>query len=140
MSFREKTAWVNLCALVFVFLLYWAHVPNLFEPHLRGWVVFALGASVMAYILIEVVAHIVLRLRNPEDANEPMDEREKLIDLKAFRIAYYVFVVAALGSIFVVLHVIGKGSTAVAMAVTIAFVLAEVVKNIARIVYYRRGF
>jgi hypothetical protein len=30
-----------------------------------------------------------LRLRNPRDAREPRDERERLIDLKALRIVYY---------------------------------------------------
>jgi cytochrome b561 len=140
MSFREKIAWVNLCALIFVSLLYWAHVPGLFAPQPGDWVLLALCASVGAYILIEVVTYLILRVRNPEDASEPMDERERLIDLKAFRIAYYVFVIAAFASIFVILHVVGKGPGAVGMVVTIAFVVAEAVKNVARIVYHRRGF
>lgn len=140
MSFREKTAWVNLCALVFVSLLYWGHVPKLFVANPRGWILLALGASVVAYVLIEVVAHIVLRMRNPEEANEPMDEREKLIDLRALRIAYYSFVVLTFASIFVTIHIVGAGPVALSMAVTIGFVVAEMIKNAARIVLYRRGF
>jgi hypothetical protein len=103
-------------------------------------VVFALAASVAVYVLIEVVAHIVLRMRNPEDADAPMDEREKLIDLRALRIAYYAFVVLTFTSIFISNHIVGAGTVALSMAVTIAFVAAEVIKNAARIVLYRRGF
>lgn len=139
MSFREKTAWVTLIAIVVVSLLYWMHVPSLLEPHSGRWVLHAMGASLATYILIELVAWIVLRLRNPREAREPRDEREKFIDLKALRIAYYTFAVGALGGMFVTLHVAGAGPVAVGMAVFMAFVLSQVVKHAARIAYYRRG-
>lgn len=139
MSFREKTAWVTLCAIVFVSLLYWFHVPSLFEPQPGLWVVHAMGASLTAYLVIEVVAHVVLRLRHPRDARLPKDEREQLIDLKAIRIAYYVFATGALCAIPVMLHLAGAGPVAMAMAVFMAFVLSQIVKHAARIAFYRRG-
>jgi hypothetical protein len=139
MSFREKTAWVTLTAIVLVSLMYWFHVPSLLEPHPHGWVLHAMGASLAAFVLIEVVAYGVLRLRNPREAREPRDERERLIDLKALRIAYYVFVAGAIGGMFFALHVAGTGPVAVGMVVFMAFVLSQVVKHAARIVYYRRG-
>ncbi|HTQ99844.1 MAG TPA: hypothetical protein VMH83_07635 [Candidatus Acidoferrum sp.] len=139
MSFREKTAWVTLCAIVIVTLMYWFHIGSLFEPHSPGRVAHSLGASLVAFLLIELVAYFVLRLRNPEDAGEPKDERERLIDLKAMRIAYYVFVVCALLGIFVALHVVNAGAGAVATTVMLAYMAAEVVRHSARIVFYRRG-
>lgn len=139
MSFREKTAWVTLCAIVIVSLMYWLHVPSLFEPHPGPWVLHAMGASLAAYVLIEIVAYVVLYLRSPKDARTPKDERERLIDLKALRIAYYVFVVGALGGMFITLHLAGGGSVAVGMAVFMAFVLSQIAKHAARIAYYRRG-
>jgi hypothetical protein len=139
MSFREKTAWVSLCAIIAVSILYWLHVPTVFEPVPTGWVFHALLACVGVYILIEVIAYIVLRLRNPEDARDPRDEREKLIDMKARSIAYYVFVVGALVGIFVTLHLIRSSSATVGMVVWVAFVLAELVKQAMRIYLYRRG-
>ena len=89
--------------------------------------------------LMSVVAWLVLRWRNPRDAREPKDEREKLIDLKAQRIAYYALAAGSMMAVFVTLHVAGAGPVAVGMAVFMAFVLSQVIKHAARIVYYRRG-
>jgi amino acid transporter len=139
MSFREKTAWVTLIAILAVTLLYWLHVPNFIEPRHGMWVLHAMLASLLTYLVIELVAWIVLRKRNPRDARMPVDERERLIDLKAIRIAYYVFATGALGGVFVSLHLTRGGPTGVGMAVFMAFVLSQVVKHATRIVLFRRG-
>ena len=140
MSFREKTAWVTLFAILIMSGMYWVHVHNPFVPHDQHWVLASLAVSLGTYVLIEIIAWLVLRWRFPQDAREPRDERERLIDLKALRIAHYVFAVGALAGIFFVLHLAGAGPVAVASTVFTAFVLAQVVKHAARIVYYRRGF
>jgi small-conductance mechanosensitive channel len=139
MSFREKTAWVTLCAIVIVSLMYWFHMPTPFQPHPAPRVLHAMGASLVAYLVIEATAWLVLRWRNPQDARLPKDEREKLIDLKAVRIAYYVFAAGALAGIFVTLHMVMAGPVAVGMVVFMAFVLSQIAKHAGRIVYYRRG-
>lgn len=139
MSFREKTAWVTLIAIILVLLLYWFHVPTLVERHPGRWTLLSMGLSVLAYFVIELVAYIVLRLRNPQDAREPRDERERLIDLKAIRIAYYVLATGALVGIFVTVHLVRDASRAVPMVVFLAFVLSQLVKHAARIIHYRRG-
>lgn len=138
MSFREKTAWVTLIAILSVCALFLLHVPNPFVPHPGPGVLHVMGISLLAYVVIELVAYIVLRLRNPQDAREPRDEREKLIDLKALRIAYYVFAVGAIGGMFVTLHVVGAHLVGLGMVIFAAFVLSHVVRHAARIVYYRK--
>jgi hypothetical protein len=85
-----------------------------------------------------VVAWLVLRLRNPTEARTPKDELEKLIDLKALRIAAYVFFLGSFLASFVTLHVIGASAGMMAVAQLLAFVVAEIVNYAARIVYYRR--
>ena len=139
MSFREKTAWVTLLAIIGVSLLYWFHVPTLFDPHPGTWVLHAMAVSLLAYLLIECVAWIVLRVKYPQDARTPRDERERLIDLKAIRVAYYVFTVCALGGMFLTLHVVGAHIVGLGMVIFMAFVLSQIVKHAARIVYHRRG-
>lgn len=138
MSFREKTAWVTLCAIVLVSLLYWFHVHTPFEPHSHLHVLHAMALSIVAYALIEFVAWLVLSRRNPQEARTPKDERERLIDLKAMRIAYYVLAVGTLASIFITLHLISAGPVGLGMAVFASFVLSQIVRHAARIVYYRR--
>lgn len=139
MSFREKTAWVTLIALVAVSLMYWFHVPSLFTAHRHGWILTALGLSLAAFLLIEAVAWVVLYLRNPREARTPRDEREQLIELKATRIASWVYVVGSLTAMFVALHMAGAGPVGVAMSVVLAFVLGQVVRHAAIIIYHRRG-
>ena len=138
MSFREKTAWLTLCAIVIVTLMFWYHAPPEFNSHSHRWAMLALLVSLGTYVLIEVVGYVVLRLRFPRDAKTPKDERERLIDLKALRFAYYTFVIGTFGGIFVLLHVVGAGPGHIGTAVLAAFVAAQVVKHAARIVYYRR--
>ncbi|HWL62685.1 MAG TPA: hypothetical protein VNQ32_07800 [Steroidobacteraceae bacterium] len=140
MSFREKTAWITLLAVVAVSLLYWFHVRNPFVPHSAPHVLHAMGLSLLAYLLIELIGWLVLRWRHPRDAREPRDERERLIDLRALRVAYYVFLSAAMFGVFATLHLAGGGAMAAGMAVFSAFVLSQACKHFARIVLYRRGF
>jgi cytochrome b561 len=139
MSFREKTAWLTLCAIVIVSLMFWHHAPSAFGPHTHRWAMKALLVSLGTYVLIELVGYLVLRLRNPRDAREPKDERERLIDLKALRLAYYTFLIGTFGGIFLLLHVAGAGPGVIGLVVMVAFVASQIAKHIARIVYYRRG-
>lgn len=140
MSFREKTAWITLLAIVAVSLMYWFHVPDPFVSSSGPRVLHAMGASLVAYLLIELTGWLVLRWRYPRDAREPRDERERLIDLRALRVAYHVFLTAAMGGVFVTLHLVGAGPVAVGMVVFMAFVLSQLAKHAARILLYRRGF
>ena len=139
MSFREKTAWVTLVALVLVSLMYWLHVPSLFEPHHHGWVLLALGISFGTFVLIEVVAWLIFFVRSPREARTPRDEREQIIALKASRIGSWVFTIGTFLAIFLVLHLAGAGTVAMGMAVVIAFVVAQVARQAAIIIYHRRG-
>jgi hypothetical protein len=140
MSFREKTAWITLVAILVVSLMYWFHVPNPFASSSGPRVLHAMSASLVAYLLIELTGLLVLRWRFPGDARTPRDERERLIDLRALRVAYYAFLAAALAGVFVTLHLVGASPVAVGMAVFMAFVLSQLAKHASRIVLYRRGF
>lgn len=139
MSFREKTAWVTMCAIVLVSVFYWLYIHTPFLPHSAPRLLHAMGVSFLVYLSIELVAWLVLRSRNPRDAREPKDEREKLIDLKALRFAYYTLAASALIAVFVTLHVVGAGPATLGMAVFVAFLLSQVVKHAVRIFHYRRG-
>lgn len=139
MSFREKTAWLTLCAIVIVSLMFWLHAPPRFEASTHRWALLAFLVSAGSYVLIEAVGYLVLRLRNPGDARTPRDERERLIDLKSLRFAYYTFVTGTFGGMFFMLHVAGAGPGSIGLVVVVAFVAAQAAKHVARIVYYRRG-
>lgn len=138
MSFREKSAWVTLISILLVLFLYCLHVPKILEPHPGPWMFHATLACVGVFIIIEVIAHVILYLRYPRDARTPKDERERLIDLKALRIAAYVYVVGSFAAVATT-HLGADGFT-VGYGVLLAFVLAEIVNCVMRIYYCRRGF
>jgi cytochrome b561 len=139
MSFREKTAWVTFVAIVVVSLMYWLHVPNPFEPHRQGWVLLALSVSLGTFVLIELIAWLVFYLRNPKETRTPKDEREQMISLKATRIGSWVFTLGTFIAVFVTLHLAGAGTVAMGMSIVAAFVLAQLARQAAIIVYHRRG-
>jgi uncharacterized membrane protein len=43
---------------------------------------------VLAVILIEIVAHVLMAVRSPQDARTAQDERERFIALKGMRSAF----------------------------------------------------
>jgi hypothetical protein len=88
-------------------------------------------------VVIEMAGSVVLRLRYPQDARTPVDERERLINLKATRLASGCYVVGSFLAVLTIHH--GASAVLLAYLIVFAFVIAEMVKYGARIVYYRRG-
>lgn len=137
MSFREKSAWVTLIAILLVCTLFFSHGPNIFVPHPHPAAFQAMISCFVAFILIKIIAQVVLYVRNPKDARTPKDEREQLIDLKATRIASYVYVLGTFLAVLTLHH--GATGRAVGYFVLLSFVIAEICNQTARIVYHRRG-
>jgi hypothetical protein len=140
MSFREKSAWITLITILFVALLFTFELPRpwTLAPEPSGFMLHVLLLSITTFVAIEIVAHVVVAIRSPRDAKAPLDERERLIALKATSLAAHVYAVLSLGSVMVTIH-LGANEFGIAYCVLISFVIAEAVNYGARIVYYRRG-
>lgn len=137
MSFREKSAWVTLMGILVVCALFFSHGPSIFVPHPHPAAFHAMISSFVALIMIKIIAQVVLYVRNPRDARAPKDEREQLIDLKAIRLASYVYVLGTFLAVLTLHH--GASGRAVGYFVLLSFVVAEICNQTARIVYHRRG-
>jgi hypothetical protein len=137
MSFREKSAWITLVTILLVFGIYVTHGTNLLSPDPGLWDAHVIAICIAAFIVIELAAHLVLYLRFPKEARTPKDERERLIDLRATRLAAYVYVIGTFIAILAGTHATGL---ATGVWVLFAFVIAEVVNYSMRIFLYRRGF
>jgi hypothetical protein len=98
--------------------------------------VFLFLSLVSALVVVEVALHIALAIQSPKEARTPRDERERLIDLKATRVAFYVLVVGAFASIGTV-H-LRAGRWEMMQATLLAIVIAELSKFGSQIVLYRR--
>ncbi len=137
MSFREKSAWVTLIALLLVCALYFSHGPNIFVPNPHYAAFQAMIWCFVAFIAIKIIAQVILFVHNPKDARTPKDEREQLIDLKAIRLSSYVYVVGTFLAVLTLHH--GASGRAVGFFIVLSFVVAEICNQTARIVYHRRG-
>ncbi len=137
MSFREKSAWIFLISILLVGGFFFLHVPWTLRPSADPRLAGGLFYCVVALVVIEVIAHVVIAIRAPEDARTPRDERERLIDLKAIRAAHYVYVTGTLLAV-ATLH-LGGNAVAMGYGVVLALVIGEAVKNGTRILLHRRG-
>ena len=144
LSYQEKSILGSLFAMVVVYGYYFAAVlRDASQPE------FNLGRLVLAVIgiiVIEIVYHIVLSI---EQKPEPKDERDILIASKAYRNAYFLL---ATGAFLVIACVVMAGLARnaaptriiltpfiTANLVLFFMVLAELMKFLTQLFYYRRG-
>jgi hypothetical protein len=130
MTFHEKSAWISLVAIVLVGGFYFLHVPWTLTPSPDRHLAVGFLYCILAFLVIEVVGHVVVAVRAPKEAHAPRDERERLINLKAIRMAAYVYVIGSFLAVYT-LHW-GANRLAIANGVLLAFVIAEVVNYGAR--------
>lgn len=138
MSFREKSAWISLVSILLVGGIYLLHVPWTLKPSTDPGLLRALLYCIIAFLIIEIISHVVVAFRAPQDARAPKDERERLIELKATYTAAHVYVIGSFAAVLTLHH--GANSIAIGNGVLLAFLIAEVVNYALRIVYHRRGF
>jgi hypothetical protein len=144
MSFQEKSAWGLLAGIVLVSYFYF---PVAFEvtrnvPHGAPLIAISV-AGVIAIVIIEAVYHSLIAI-SARGATEA-DERDQLIDLKAERVAGFVF---GCGLFTLVGHIVIRssmeitpvpGSLTIAVWILLALTTSEIAKLVAQIWYYRTG-
>ena len=135
MSFREKSAWISFLTLLPVSAIYFWRVGQTIAGHSRPPItLFFLMVGTL--VVAEVVLHVLIAARSPKEARAPRDERERLIDLKATRVAFAVLLFGAMGSVGTI-H-LGFGTWRMSQATLFAVAVAELTKFGSRIVLYRR--
>ena len=141
MSFREKSAWISAVSLAVLGGIYFLNFLRTLQGQSAVSDVELFFALVIALVAIEVVLHLAIAIRSPKDARTPRDERERLIDLKATRIAFFVLLAgafAAIGTVHLRLSDPGDHLFVMMHCVLFSIVVAEVVKFGSQIALYRR--
>jgi hypothetical protein len=137
-SFREKSAWISFFSFLVVFGIYFGNVLLVLLGHTSARGTQRLFFTLLVVLVaVEVLLHALVAARSPREALTPKDERERLIELKATRIAFFVLVGGALLAIATTHH--GAGTWVLAHCVLFAVVVAELVRFGSQIVFYRRG-
>jgi hypothetical protein len=137
MSFREKSAWISLIVVLLTAAAFFLHVPWTLRPGPSPGLAHVTGLFLILLVLIDLIGRILVFVTAPKGGLTGKDERERLIDLKAARSAFYVLLAGNLLALPLV-H-FGADPFAVAFAVVLSIVVAFVVNYSARIYLYRRS-
>jgi hypothetical protein len=140
MSLREKFAWVALVTLIggvagYIILVMLGYQRILGHRQLLE----ILTGLMAALVILPLAIRGLLAMRMPRGAMTEQDERERLFDLKATRIAFFVLTFAVLASTPFIMHARG-GRLEVIHCLGIAIVLSYLVKFSVEIRYHRRGY
>jgi hypothetical protein len=136
MSFREKSAWISLLSMAGIYGVYFWSVIHA-RPEARGLHFGGLLGTIVALVVVQIVLTVGVAIFAPTEANAPRDERDKLIELRAMRVAY-----AALStSVAFACFFGGFIPPIVFNANILLFILvaAEIMRSTCQIVQYRRG-
>ena len=139
MSFREKSAWISfVCLLIFggLWMSHWIRVDFFRAPNTNP--VLYVFAMMAALIVLEIGLHVAIAIQSPKEARTPKDEREKLIDLRASRVAFYVLFIGALLSLGLGLHLPGASRFLMGQLLMGSIITTLLVRFGTQIVLYRR--
>jgi hypothetical protein len=148
MSYQEKRSLVNVISGILITVFYSAFMIQRYPEadaysrevfHFWGaFFLILIPISIAARIIIYIIFSIVNAIATREEEPPITDERDKLIELRAGRLALYVFtigVVLAMGSLVVELP-----PAAMFIILICSGVASEIVSEVAQFYYYRRGF
>jgi len=135
-SFEEKSVWVQFAATVLVLGGYFGVAGMMMARGVTALPAYAplFAAAVVLMVVVLTVGHIAAAVtRRPE----PRDERDRLIGWRAENNSGWVLATGVLCAITAMLF--GIESVLVAHLLLASLILSEVLGQVLRIVYYRRG-
>ena len=136
MSFREKSAWISMLSMSGIYGVYfWSVIhagPKPGGVHFGG-----LLETIIALVVLQIVLTVAVAVFTPREAKAPRDERDKLIELRAMRIAY-----AGLATSVALACFFGAFDPPIVFntnSLLFILVTAEIMRSACQIVQYRRG-
>lgn len=101
-SFREKSLWVSLLVTTVVAGIYGDTVVNLLfagQDALVSEITSLMLRVVFVFVVLEIVLHAALSMKDQEGADQQEDEREQLFRLKANNVGYWVLSIGVVSCI-----------------------------------------
>jgi hypothetical protein len=158
MSYKERSTWISLAILIYIWIEYFSELFSLhFANQLTVETVNSLLLTVVIKtIILEIVLQIILAIIDNKDANYSADERDILISLHGNRYAYSILSVGALLAVFYtifptlstliffqskeLISITLPNEYKVMHFIIVFALLAEIAKFSTQIFFYRRGF
>jgi hypothetical protein len=136
MPFREKSAWISLVSMSGIYGIYFWSVIHA-GPQAGGFRFGSLLETIIALVVVQIVLTVAVAIFSPKEAKAPRDEREKLIELKAARVAY-----SGLATSIVFACFFGALDPPIVFntnALLFVLVTAELLRSGSQIIQYRRS-
>jgi hypothetical protein len=134
MSFREKSAWISVLSMAGIYGFYfWSVIHGGSRSGSFG----GLLGTIIALVVVQIVLTVAVAILAPSDAQAPRDERDRLIELRAMRVAY-----AGLATGIAFACFFGSFNPPVVFntnALLFILVTAEILRSACQIIQYRRG-
>jgi hypothetical protein len=147
MTYQEKKSTVLLISTIIIFVSYCLYMyPQYPKGSLelnetfRYWGSFVLNltlVSIVAHIIISIIFNIIFRITTREKEPSFADELDKLIELKAHRNSFFVFIVGfllAMGSL-----IIYQPPQVMFIILIFSGFLSDVTGSVTKLYHYRRG-
>jgi hypothetical protein len=136
MAWREKQAWLALSVMVVAYGAYFALIATSQRSMLDMLLLF--GGVAITQAVITIVGSILLAAQAGKEARAKADERDRAIDRRGTRIAYFVLLT---GMIVVgVVMPFSEQGWQISNAALLALVAAEIVRYGVVVASYRRGW
>ncbi len=146
---QQKSIYASLFSTVLIFTIYFWYMAEMHgQGAFDGENAYALiGQSVLwlmvGGIVVNIIAHIAINIiyaiiTNEANSNPVVDERDKLIELRALRVAYYVF-----GAGFVLSMIslaLGQPPFIAFIIIIFSCAIASLSEGFVQLFLYRRGF
>jgi len=136
MPFREKTAWISLLSISGIYGVYFWSVTHA-GPRTAGFRFGGLLETIIALVAVQAGLTVAAAIVTPKEAKAPRDEREKLIELRATRIAY-----SGLATSVALVCFFGAFNPPIVFntnALLFVLVTAELLRSGCQIIQYRRS-
>lgn len=148
MSYNERNSVVSFISNLLIFGVYVVKIVEMYQSgEVHSAAVFSLWATIIvlgiivtiaATIISTILFNIVSIIRTNREEPALADERDKLIELKGTRNAYYVLSIGILASMFTL--VMNMSPLLMFNALIFAVLISVLTGDLSRLYLYRRGF
>ncbi|MCM3635144.1 MULTISPECIES: hypothetical protein [Paenibacillus] len=146
MTYQEKKSIVSMFSSILIFVVYCLYMypkypgGELSSEALRYWGSFVLiltVVTIIAHIIISIIFNIIFRMTTGEKEPTFADELDKLIEMKANRISFFMFIIGfllAMGTL-----VMNEQLQTMFIILIIAGFISDVIGSVMKLYYYRKG-
>lgn len=148
MSYQERRALVSLVATIGIAVYYSSVMAGRYpetgpysEEIFRFWGTFfviLIPVTIVVKIVITIVFSILNTIASREGEPDVIDERDRLVELRANTYSLYVFSIGLVTAM--ALLALGNPPAVMFIALFCAGIASEIVSDVAQFYFYRRGF